>query len=558
MNRMEIVHRSHHSFSQFCPELLIQLLTISFSMTQQQGSDTEFEEEQENDDGGEKYTRLHSSSKRRKKGKNSSSTKKSRTSSASKKGKRSKSSPPSVVLDSQVTPSISSVEHSPASANKVSINDERDLDRGHRHSDHGHNDSEEESDDADEDTETSEQTSEHDDRKNKKSRARTTISSKSKPVRGNKDHYSDEDMATMEQKQQKLEQELDKLRKKNQKLAAMKELDDTKVTDGDPVVALVKTACSQNIWRQVKFVTKPADEIKITGELVLDSLVEQGILEALTPELREHWIRKYAPAVVKQINYTRSYVLARLKDCVFSLLDALDQKLEKNNQGNPKAEPPSLERILACLTRTTTNKDDFDWYWDSLITAATGNRHHWCEDHRYFETISVAAPKDDPKAFYIPTGTEAFTVAAYECFHKAWHNMWLLKKKYPKATLVPCKSEGKDSDYELKNNKLYLYDRKYKGLWTVSDGGQAKYGGWSRDGIYRWVALRKMNREARATDATTKMEEECLERLRQKHGIIHATPEDHKRAKNSKSAPTSANDLGEELEINIFDDDDDE
>ena len=64
-------------------------------------------------------------------------------------------------------------------------------------------------------------------------------------------------------------------------------------------------------------------------------------------------------------------------------------------------------------------------------------------------------------------------------------------------------------------NKVYLYDDKFKGKWTLPDAGQSKYGGWTAAGVKRFVELKDLNREVRLKGKSMHAESHCLARLRQ-------------------------------------------
>ena len=168
----------------------------------------------------------------------------------------------------------------------------------------------------------------------------------------------------------------------------------------------------------------------------------------------------YAAACSREMNQTRSYVLARLKDAAFGYMDM--------NHG----DLPSEADILACLERDISDETEpiFDWYVDNFLAHATANAEHWATGKRYYNTISVAAPPNARTKLYILPSTEAFAVTAFECFRTAWMELWALKKKYPRTKLVP-KKQPKPVDgqgpppYEVgeNGNKVYLYDDKFKG-----------------------------------------------------------------------------------------------
>ena len=232
-----------------------------------------------------------------------------------------------------------------------------------------------------------------------------------------------------------------------------------------------------------------------------------------------------------------------------------------DDNGKPLAVPPDPARFRACLTRTTTNQEDFDQYWDTWIPAATATRDHWNEDVRHYKLMSEAALESAPEDLHVPPSTEAIMVADYENYYQAWHNMWLLKKEPGNANgiLTLCKRRPKDSkaaadaEWELIEDRLYVWGSKYKGQWTLPDGGQAKFGGWSRAGLERWVQLRTECKNARDTAASKTMEQQCLNRLREKHHITEATPALTRAARRNGGNRPPAREEDNMADIDVFD-----
>ena len=84
-----------------------------------------------------------------------------------------------------------------------------------------------------------------------------------------------------------------------------------------------------------------------------------------------------------------------------------------------------------------------------------------------------------------PPATEAFIVCVWQNCCTKWKAMWDYKKQYgPKAKLP---KKGKEN----KENPIH------KTHFTVSDKGQQKYGGWTKEGKTRFITLKDAIKEAR-------------------------------------------------------------
>jgi len=115
--------------------------------------------------------------------------------------------------------------------------------------------------------------------------------------------------------------------------------------------------------------------------------------------------------------------------------------------------------------------------------------------------------------------------------------------------------------------KVYLHEG-YEGVYSRADSGQCRYGGWSRDGIKRWVALRKANNSARRTANSKAMEDAILALLQEKNKTKKEAPPAPNNVGNqdddeslgvdfSDSEPEDAADLGDDEDQEDNDDDQD-
>jgi hypothetical protein len=59
----------------------------------------------------------------------------------------------------------------------------------------------------------------------------------------------------------------------------------------------------------------------------------------------------------------------------------------------------------------------------------------------------------------------------------------------------------------------------FDGLFTKTTQGQNFWGGWTSEGLEKFIEYRAMNMEARNAKGTDQLEHDCLTRLRKKVGI---------------------------------------
>jgi hypothetical protein len=165
---------------------------------------------------------------------------------------------------------------------------------------------------------------------------------------------------------------------------------------------------------------------------------------------------------------------------------------------------PTIAQVLDCVTREPylhveeANHHIFEYYWDVLLPKVLG-KEHWDKSHRHYLTISEAEHEDRKvNKEMVNPGTEAFL---YLLFENAYHK-W--------TYLAACRKEGNEPD--SKNAVLNC-------PYTVSDGGQMKFGGWHEGARETWREVREKCEQARQRDHVEEMEAACLERLRIKHKV---------------------------------------
>ena len=113
-----------------------------------------------------------------------------------------------------------------------------------------------------------------------------------------------------------------------------------------------------------------------------------------------------------------------------------------------------------------------------------------------------------------------------------------LKEQHAGACITYTKSNKESTRANTVNVNLQT-DPDFVGVYTKSDAGQTKFGGWSSEGLQRYKELVQWNREARQFGQTPELEQEILDKLRAENGIEGDTWEDqHKKTMSkNKDAP---------------------
>ena len=149
---------------------------------------------------------------------------------------------------------------------------------------------------------------------------------------------------------------------------------------------------------------------------------------------------------------------------------------------------------------------------------------HWSIKTRYYNTITGSFVGGNPdNGREITAGTEAFAAVAFMCNRAKWNKMHELH--------VPGKSFNiiKNADKIKRTNprRLDLFYETHPELvpnWTDSNVGQAKYGGWSQEGLKKFADLCQVLKAARKKKTSVALEKKILAALRTEHDI---TAKDH-------------------------------
>lgn len=239
------------------------------------------------------------------------------------------------------------------------------------------------------------------------------------------------------------------------------------------------------LWRTTKFVTSK-DQLENATEKVLDLLG----LDKKTPEERDSWVVTYKIIVKKGLNSQRNYLTSELKKLSWEFLKA-GQDL------------PPVGVLLACAMRQVSevNEAKFKWYWTKALTKIVSAKQ-WNKEVYYYTTILKARMdmSDDASPWLFSISHEAMICLV-------WHNNWQKWQDQYRWQQDP-------------NNKGKKMPN-MPGLWSSSDSGQAEWGGWSEDGLKKYVEYKKNIRSSRKGrgEEISAFEQKILGELREEAGI---------------------------------------
>ena len=258
--------------------------------------------------------------------------------------------------------------------------------------------------------------------------------------------------------------------------------------------------CAKNIlWKVCKFLKNDAKLSKAT-KYVMETLVlseHEGLEGAELIEAQEVWKKTCEVDVRTALNRQRNYVQQELREVME----------EECFQKNMIEEFPNEEQILDVVLRIKLDDQTpeaerlvheklFDNYWNVLIPKVAGHSH-WGPSKRHHELMSFGKedPKDKKCQCYVTASDEAFLAMIWlNCYKK-----WAYKHK--------CKVENREPDEK---------DPEMQTPYTNSKVGQKKFGGWTDDGILKYLAVLNNINENR--DKQKKylqdVEQEALDRIR--------------------------------------------
>ena len=149
---------------------------------------------------------------------------------------------------------------------------------------------------------------------------------------------------------------------------------------------------------------------------------------------------------------------------------------------------------------TDDGKDAFEFYHDEILKCVAC-KEHWDNKFRQHYTISEARHDLDKvtgrKLLCIPSKFEGFVLILFKNCNEKWKFIAEEKKIHgPKH-----KCDPKD-------------DRMRKTPYTMANGGQQQWGGWTKDGRDLAKQYAEKNKQARKTVWSKNAEKEILQRIR--------------------------------------------
>lgn len=345
--------------------------------------------------------------------------------------------------------------------------------------------------------------------------ARTKVTKRSgPPAKGKKRKHEDEEScyedSDAEQDQEEMLLMLDKPTQQYVK-------NDPK--DKNEFKNVVRNKFKELVYPHYKFITNTAGMLQIAG-ITFDNMDFKGKAEWSQKRLvkeKNKFVHDYA-------DFIRDAIL-RLRNQDQSALRVWAVKGIQTPEGIPK--PEDLISVAKCQglqgdgDNVAQNRAIFDLYVDVILPKVASNKR-WGAQKRHFGLLSTHAPENDPKKPYVTPADEAFALVTYEGCLTKWKYM--------------AKQKAAGAEVDKKNDDM---ENKY----VNRKSGQARFGGWTDEGLDRFKELRDAIVRARNKKKVCKeVEEACLKRLRTKHKVddkIAKRDADPKKRPKEKSAYAS-------------------
>jgi hypothetical protein len=237
------------------------------------------------------------------------------------------------------------------------------------------------------------------------------------------------------------------------------------------------------IFRKLKFVTN-------------DTLFWKAmkvVIEAEDPVEQNRFVKVYKTCVLQSLNTKRS-------TCEQAGAKITRELLIAKNHPIGSREPPYSVETLCKLRRSRTEyeREAFHWFIGEFLECVSGRRV-W---GRKKFTHKVSDPMERGSAEKVVTvSDEAFAILVYENYIDKW-----IRK-------FNCEQRG-----ELGEDTNEI-EKRIKGRYTAGTTTRAAnimYGGWSDEGLIRFNQLCRLVAIDRQNENATQMEEQVLQRLREK------------------------------------------
>jgi len=327
-------------------------------------------------------------------------------------------------------------------------------------------------------------------------------------------------------------------RKLDETVASFRSKKSKKIVLTDDTQTVLRLAVKTHLWPTIKFSKGDAAQLNAALLVTRASGLPNKFDEAGRPtEEGRLFAERNMKAINDLLNSHRNYVQGTLKTAMFAYMKK--KNLDK---------PPPVDAFLKILTRDPSLDEDlFEWYWDTFVYKATGNQKIWSHQHRYYGLLSSYGPPTKIKSRpYITSATEAFAVLIVDnCEHK-WPLLFKAEQE-SQGKIVYYKEEVK----EKKAGFLYVNTKKHPewvGKYTEPEIGQVEDGGWTNQGLKRYIELRAMAEEGRKKPTTPALEQKILNKLRAKYGIEGDSYEEYmQRKRKGKGKELEANEALDDL-----------
>ena len=283
--------------------------------------------------------------------------------------------------------------------------------------------------------------------------------------------------------------------------------------DGEEIppalAGIMSTSMKDEVWRRIQFCGNDANR----DEMVKMWLTKSGLRCFYIEEgkLNPHFVQVYTKFGQDEHNRQRS-------DTVNKIKKVCDECY--HNHGKKLPTIAALQKIV--YREKDANPDLFVWWWDTLLPKIPGSHYTWGKNQYNYHTIS--AYKDEKGTPHVTPGLEAFALLTIENNHAKWTILLNYKEKHPKTRIYIVPEIISDKHKDIDGKKRYLSSKKLPKLktkYTETGAGQVKFGGYTQEGLKRWLEIKKNNKEGRKKSGD--LEAEILRLVREKHEISAET-----------------------------------
>ena len=279
-------------------------------------------------------------------------------------------------------------------------------------------------------------------------------------------------------------------------------------------------------FNHTKFVQSPQQLMTLTEKVYTEmDIGNLGGGREQTPAEKATWVAIYRFSVCKGLNEKRNYIQDRYKNLMAEL----------HSKQQPLPSPADIKKCVFC--QIDMNNDDqvklFKLYWTKMVLPLV---YQWGDNLQFYSTISEAKLHRYGWKL-VPAHTEAFALLMVENCHKKWNAM---KTHWDANEKVPRKKRGEQAQAVHRTE------------FTMPEGGQQPFGGWTAKGIKRWVEISKElgKYQKQNAKAMLTVERAMLKILQVEHNITEASAAAQKKANHKRNRGDAQ---GEIVDIDLSD-----